>query len=221
ANLIGVPKFEDYKRQMPSGNQAIFIASSGPYDILGTKYFRASEGHRFDRLRMVQDGKTFSFVQDDYTYAAGFRGYQNAGIFAIPTGSGFDPVKPWRLELLVHGTGARAATVAFGLDYKVPDALVIMPTETEPEPELAQVPPWVEAWIDARVNVAILAALLTVLTLIFVFQGTLARFRIAHRLVRNGFLLVVLVWLGWIAGAQLSIVTVMNYLMAPFQHFEI
>src|SRR5262249_27306181 len=29
ANLIGVPKFEDYKRQMPSGNQAIFIASSG------------------------------------------------------------------------------------------------------------------------------------------------------------------------------------------------
>jgi len=42
-----------------------------------------------------------------------------------------------------------------------------------------------------------------------------------HRLVRNGFLAVVLVWLGWTAGVQLSIVNVMNYVMAPFSHFDI
>src|SRR5437763_607445 len=76
-NLIGVPKFEDYKRGMPSGSQAIFVASSGPYDFLGTKYFRSSEGNRFDRLRVVQDGRTFGFVQDDYFYPVGFRGQQN------------------------------------------------------------------------------------------------------------------------------------------------
>ncbi len=219
ANLIGVPKFEDYKRQMPSGGQAIFVASNGPYDFLGTKYFRESEGHRFDRLRLVQDGRTFGFVQDDYTYPAGFKGQQNAGVFALPPNSGFDPVKPWRLELLVHGAGATPATVAFALDYKVPEALVLMPAEPEPEP--AAVAAWVEAWSEARVNVAILVALLTVLTLIFVFQATLARYRLAHRLVRNGFLLVVLVWLGWTAGVQLSIVNVMNYILAPFNHLDI
>jgi transcriptional regulator of nitric oxide reductase/NAD-dependent dihydropyrimidine dehydrogenase PreA subunit len=218
-NLIGLPKFEDYKREQPSGNQTIFIASNGPYDILGTKYFRASEGNRFDRLRIIQDGRTFGFVQTDYTYAAGFRGQQNAGVFALAAGSGFDPVKPWRLELLVHGTGATPATVAFGLDYKVPDALVLKPAEAEPEPVAAA--PWVEAWSDARVNVAILAVLLATLTLIFLFQATLARHRLVHRVVRNGFLLIVLVWLGWTAGAQLSIVHVMNYVMAPFKHFEI
>jgi transcriptional regulator of nitric oxide reductase len=216
ANLIGVTNFEEYKRRMANGAQAIFIASNGPYDILGTKYFRDSEGHRFDRLRVVQDGKTFGFVEDDYTYAAGFRGQQNAGLFALPAGSGFDPIKPWRLELLVNATGATPATVAFGLDYKVPDAYVLLP----PEPEPPQVEPWVEAWRDARVNVAILAALLSVLTLIFVFQAALARSRLAHRLVRNAFLVIVLVWVGWIAGAQLSIVHVMNYLMAPFNHFD-
>jgi NosR/NirI family transcriptional regulator, nitrous oxide reductase regulator len=218
-NLIGLPKFEDYKRDMPSGSQAIFIASNGPYDILGTKYFRDSEGNRFDRLRIIQNGRTFGFAQGDYTYAAGFRGQQNAGIFALAAGSGFDPVKPWRLELLVHGTGASPATVAFGLDYKVPDALVLLPTESEPEPVADA--PWVEAWRDARLNVAILTVLLATLTLIFAFQATLARHRLAHRLVRNGFLVIVLVWLGWTAGAQLSIVHVMNYLMAPFKHFEI
>jgi NosR/NirI family transcriptional regulator, nitrous oxide reductase regulator len=216
ANLIGVPGFEDYKRGMASGAQAIFVASSGPYDFLGTKYFRESEGNRFDRLRVVQDGRTFGFVRDSYFYPGGFRGQQVSGVFSISPDSGFDPVRPWRLELLVNGTGATPVTVAFGLDYKVPDALVLMPSEPEPP----QVPAWVEAWNDARVNVAILAALLSVLTLIFIFQATLARFRRAHRLVRNGFLLVVLVWLGWTAGAQLSIVHVMNYLMAPFKHFD-
>ena len=45
--------------------------------------------------------------------------------------------------------------------------------------------------------------------------------RLAHRLVRNGFLLVVLVWLGWTAGVQLSTVNVINYVMAPFTHFDI
>jgi NosR/NirI family transcriptional regulator, nitrous oxide reductase regulator len=82
-------------------------------------------------------------------------------------------------------------------------------------------PAWVEAWHDARLNVAILVVLLTTLTLIFVFQTQLARSRLAHRLVRNGFLLVVLVWLGWTAGVQLSIVNVMNYLMAPFNRFDL
>jgi NosR/NirI family transcriptional regulator, nitrous oxide reductase regulator len=49
----------------------------------------------------------------------------------------------------------------------------------------------------------------------------IARSRPAHRLVRTGFLLVVLVWLGWTAGAQLSVVNVMNYAMAPFSRFDL
>jgi polyferredoxin len=36
-----------------------------------------------------------------------------------------------------------------------------------------------------------------------------------------GFLAVVLVWLGWTAGVQLSTVNVINYAMAPFSRFEI
>jgi NosR/NirI family transcriptional regulator, nitrous oxide reductase regulator len=251
-NLVGMLKFEDYKRQLPSGAQAVFVASNGPYDFLGKKFFLESEGHRFDRLRVVQDGRTFSFVQDDYQFlnpfAEGIRGEQDAGLFALPANSGFDPLKPWRLELLVNGTGAAPVTVAFGLDYTVPDLQALtslddargepraqpavaeqtaakdgkdddfqMSLESEPPP----VPAWVEAWNDSRVNVAILAVLLSVLTLIFIFQARLARSRRAHRLVRNGFLLIVLVWLGWTAGVQLSIVNVMNYIMAPFNHFDL
>jgi len=62
--------------------------------------------------------------------------------------------------------------------------------------------------------------LLSALTLIFIFQARLARYRLAHRLVRNGFLLITLVWLGWTAGVQLSIVNVIAYLRAPFIHLD-
>ena len=239
-NLIGVVKLEEYKSKLPSGAQAIFVASNGPYDFLGTKYFQAAAGNRFDRLRVIQDGKTFGFVEADYTYAVPIQGQELAGLFALPANSGFDPLKPWRLELLVNGAGTPPVTVAFGLDYKcrhfmarhpdgrrerkAPDAQVPIAQPQLQEFELDLPPPvpaWVEAWSDAKVNVAILAVLLSVLTLIFIFQATLARFRLAHRLVRTGFLLVVLVWLGWTAGVQLSTVHVINYVMAPFHHFDI
>jgi transcriptional regulator of nitric oxide reductase len=237
-NLLGMVKLEEYKGQLPDGANAIIVASRGPYDFIGTKYNEASEGFRFDRLRVIQGAKTFRFVQNDYMFAVPMPGYQTAGLFALPAKSGFDPKKPWRLELLVNSAGPRPVTVAFGVDYKLPASLpapvAAQPAATASEaigaavPDIQfdidsapPVPAWIEAWSDARVNVAILAALLAVLTAIFILQAQLARHRLAHMLVRNGFLLVVLVWLGWTAGVQLSIVNVMNYIKGPFEHMDV
>src|SRR5215469_16449661 len=254
-NLIGMLNFDEYKNKLPPGAQAIFVASGGRYNFLGYNFTQNATGHRFDRLRVVQDGQTFGFVQDDYQwtnpFAEGIRGMEDAGLFALSPNSGFDPSKPWRLELLVNGADDPSVTVAFALDYKVPDVQALTKPDDSSSERRTQavaadqmrvqaaagdskdsefqlpleldtpVPAWIEAWSDARVNVAILIVLLSVLTLIFVFQAQLVRFRLAHRLMRNGFLLVVLVWLGWTAGVQLSIVNVMNYLMAPFNRFDI
>jgi NosR/NirI family nitrous oxide reductase transcriptional regulator len=217
-NLLGLQNFEEYLRVMPFGAQVIFIASNGPYDFLDARY-RSADGRRFERMRVVQDGQVIDAARDGFRRLGagrgeGIRGQQHAALLALAPESGFDPVKPWRLDLLVNGAGTTPATVAFGLDYRIPDAHVLMP---EPPPVAA----WVEAWRDNRLNVAILAALLSVLTLIFIFQAKLARFRLAHRVVRNGFLAIVLVWLGWIAGVQLSIVNVINYVRAPFGGIDI
>ena len=43
-NLLGLLKFEDYQRQLPSGAHAIFVASNGPYDFLGHKIFSGVRG---------------------------------------------------------------------------------------------------------------------------------------------------------------------------------
>ena len=218
ANVMGVRNFEDLRGGIPKGGQMLFMASNGPYDFHGTSYFWKADGYRFNRIRIVQDGRTIGFVHDDFQKlltpsASGLQAQRDAGLFTVPAGAGLDPVKPWRLELVVNAAGQLPAAV-FPLEYKLPAAYILMP-------EAPPVAAWVEAWHDGRVNVAILAVLLAVLTAIFAFQAQLSRSRRAHRLVRNGFLLVVLVWLGWTAGAQLSIVNVINYIQAPFRGFGI
>jgi NosR/NirI family nitrous oxide reductase transcriptional regulator len=223
-NLLGLRNFDDYRARLPRGAPTIFVASNGPYDFIGTKHFRQSEGYRFDRIRVVQGDETFSFTNDNYQRlgtgsADGIRAQQYAGLFALPANSKFDPLKPWRLELLVNGNAASAGTdprpvsVAMPVEFRLPPAFVLMPEEPP-------VPAWVEAWHDARWNIAILAVLLAVVTGVFVFQAPLSRSRRAHRLVRNAVLLFVLVWLGWTVSVQLSIVNVINYLEAPFRGFN-
>jgi polyferredoxin len=59
------------------------------------------------------------------------------------------------------------------------------------------------------------------LTLILAFQTKLSQSRRAHRIVRMSFLLFVLVWQGWIAGGQLSIVHIINYVQAPFRGLDL
>src|SRR5215468_1681426 len=218
-NLLGVRNFEEYRRRIPQGRHVLFFASNGPYDFHGTNHWWKAHDYRFDRIRIVQDGQAIGFVHEDYQAlltgaAEGIQSQREAGLFTLPADVAFDPIKPWRLDLLVNAAGPNPVTVAFSLEYRLPAANILMPDE----PAVAA---WVEAWRDARVNIAILAVLLTALTAIFVFQAQLSRSRLAHRLVRVGFLSVVLVWLGWIAGVQLSIVNVINYVQAPFRGFTI
>jgi NosR/NirI family transcriptional regulator, nitrous oxide reductase regulator len=217
-NVLGVHNFDDFRPRIPPGGQAFFMASNGPYDYHGTNHYWPEHGSRFDRIRIVQDGKTFGFLHTDYQRlltgaAQGIQSQHDAGLYILPANTGFDPVKPWRLDLLVNTLDVAPVTVAFPFEYKLPPRLILLPD--------TPVAAWVEAWRDARWNVAILAVLLAALTAIFVFQARLSRSRRLHRLVRNGFLAVVLVWLGWTAEAQLSIVNVINYIEAPFRGYGI
>jgi NosR/NirI family nitrous oxide reductase transcriptional regulator len=217
-NVFGVRTFEDLRSRIPEGGHIVFVASSGPYDFHGTSYFWKADGYRFNRVRIVQDDRTIGFVHDDYQpllvgAAEGLQSKGAAGLFTVPASAGLDPVKPWRLELMVNAAGQLPVAV-FPIEYRLPAAHTLMP-------DTPVVAAWVEVWRDARGNVAILAVLLAALTAILAFQAPLSRSRRAHRLVRTGFLLVVLGWLGWTVGVQLSIVNVINYIQAPFRGFGI
>ena len=68
---------------------------------------------------------------------------------------------------------------------------------------------WKRIWDDKRVEIAVTAAMLAVLTLVFFFQSFATRNARAFFWFRMGFLTVTLVFLGWYANAQLSVVNLM------------
>lgn len=200
--------FTDY----PTGTQAIIVASNGRYDFQGFKFQNASSGYRLERLQILQGDKVFTFDRDHYMRAGMVLG-RISGMVILPPDSGFDPLQPWSARVLVYGTGADGQTVAVPLvtlDYTLPATHVLFP---EPEP----LPAWMEAWRDSQTGIIILGTALSVLTAILAFQSRLSRSRRLHRWVRLGFLAFTFGWLGWIAGGQLSIVHLINYLKAPFE----
>lgn len=70
---------------------------------------------------------------------------------------------------------------------------------------------WVRMWRMNTVSVGIVALALLVLTVIFFFQDWLVRRPVLYTWVRRGYLLFTLVWLGWYANAQLSVVNVLTF----------
>ena len=217
-NVFGARSFKTYQKRATLGGNFIIVGADGDYDIRGSAYRKFANGYLFDRLALRQGDKTINFHRERYQWIStgsnyGIRSLDTALLFYLPADSGFEPLAPWRLVLTVHGAVAGEQVAAdFELPYTVPAQYVLMP---EPEP----LPAWVEAWQDSQSDVVVLGGALCVLTLILAFQGPLTRRRNLHRWVRTGFLLFTLVWLGWIASAQLSIVNVFNYALAPFNSF--
>lgn len=75
----------------------------------------------------------------------------------------------------------------------------------------AESPLWQRLWRSKAVAIGVLAVLLGVLTLIFFFQDVLLKRETLFVRIRLGFLAIVLVWLGWVAQAQLSVVNVLTF----------
>ena len=171
--MLGAAQFRGLQAPAAGRRQAIFVASNGPYDFLGTNIVRNADGYRFDRLRIVQDGQAHcGFVHGTISGSdrrrRGHPVQQDAGLFTLPA-TALRSRQAVAARLLVNAPAAGDGR-HFGCDYQLPAAHVLMP---EPPPVAA----WVEAWRDAKLNIAILGVLLAVLTLIFVFQDSLARSR--------------------------------------------
>jgi len=67
---------------------------------------------------------------------------------------------------------------------------------------------------------SVLVVALCVLGAVLFFQDSLARHRRAYFWVRNGFLVFTLLWLGWYAGAQLSVLNVLTFANALRTEFR-
>ena len=234
--LLGEAEFAALQGSLAQGQQAILIVANGIYSFKGSGYVR---GGMFDRIEVVQGDTGLRFRDRNHSRVAGIAAagapeFHEMDLFRVPEGSTLDITRPWRLQLLVQRAfSARdKAFLTYDVPYDLPEkylravpapaapapAVVAATGATAPTsaaaPESEEPPLWQTMWRAKTVDIGILVAALLVLTAIFFFQDWLVKRPVFYDRVRLGFLVFTLVWLGWYAQAQLSIVNVLAFFNA-------
>ncbi|MDZ7710646.1 MAG: 4Fe-4S binding protein [Roseovarius sp.] len=224
--LLGEAENDNLQEWLDEGDHAIMVAGRGIYSFKGSGYVR---GGIFDRIVLIQGDLSVRFRDKMHrrlgdVAAEGAPAFSETDLFKIPADTGFDPTKPFRLQLLVQRDVAAIERVftTFELGYRLPETYLRAVAPAEPGPEAteaqamaeqeeraAQAALWKRIWQDKTVEIAGLAAMLIVLTAAFFFQGFLTRSERVTYWFRMSFLTVTLVFLGWYANAQLSVVNLM------------
>ena len=218
--VLGEAGFANLDGWLADGDQAVLIAGQGIYSFKGSGYVR---GGIFDRIQLIQDDVSVRFRDRQHQRATialpGAPDFTEVDLFKIPADSGFDPAKPFRIQLLVHRDVAAIEKLftTFDLSYALPEAYLLAPPPPPapvaeapvPDETAAQAALWKRIWDSKSPQVITLVIMLTVLTAAFFFQEFLTRSERAVYWFRMSFLTVVLVLLGWMWNAQLSVVNIM------------
>ncbi|WP_458180429.1 4Fe-4S binding protein [Bradyrhizobium sp. 14AA] len=226
-SLLGEDGYQRLKDNLKPGQQAIVVAGNGTYSFKGSAYVR---GGIFDRIEILQEGNSTRFRDRNHTRlgdlaAAGAPEFKEVGLFVTPPEFTLDPTQPWQLQLLVQRSlgGRDKAFLTFDLNYVLPDRYMrreqraaTVPENVAPQASVAapadgEEPLWMRIWRSNTVSIGVTALMLAALTGIFFFQNLLVRRPVFYNWVRRAYLAFVLVWLGWYANAQLSVVNVMTF----------
>jgi len=237
-SLLGDAGYQHLQQSLKPGQQAIVVAANGRYSFKGSGYVR---GGIFDRIEVLQGENTIRFRDRNYERlgdlaADGSPRFNEIGLFAMPEGTALDPTEPWRLQLLAQrAIGAREkAFLTFDFYYSLPAKYVkveehavppVAATSAAPQAQDASAaaleePLWQRIWRSKVSQIGVLLAGLLVLAAIFFFQSALVKRPVLYDRIRIGYLVFTLFWIGWYAGAQLSVVNVLTFLSALRTDFK-
>ncbi|WP_245413396.1 NosR/NirI family protein [Mangrovicella endophytica] len=243
-SLLGDAEYANLKAMLKPGDEAIFVGGSGRWSFKGSGYVR---GGIFDRIQVVQGDVSHRFRDREHrrvihVAAAGAPDLTEMDLFVIPASTGFDPAAPWRLQMLVQRpVGAlEKLFLSYELGYDLPKRY----TKTVPQPvaaaEAGQASSsspadtseatgaatairdalWQKIWEAKRSQIIVIGAALVFLSGIFFFQSFATKNERIFDIVRTAFLIFTLVFVGWYANAQLSVVNILAVTSALFSDFR-
>ena len=247
-SLLGESGYERLSSRLKPGQQAVLVAGQGRYSFKGSGYVRGGIFDRIE-IEQDGSGARFrdrNHERIGSIQAPGAPSLPEIALFSVPDDLALDPTQPWTIDLMVQRPiGPRDKTfLNFELTYALPSHLLV----SKPQPVAVQAPAppidspknqssqaqqapsasayedddplWKEMWRRDAVSVAIAALAIVVLTGIFFFQNALVRRPDVYTWVRRAFLVFTLVWLGWYANAQLSVVNVLTFTNALLTGFS-
>jgi NosR/NirI family nitrous oxide reductase transcriptional regulator len=239
-SLLGDDGYNRLAGRLKPGQQALIVAGSGRYSFKGAAYVRGGIFDRIELIQDTNSirfrDRDHTRLGD--IAAQGAPDFPEIALFTVPPEFALDPTEPWKLQLLVQRVVAtrEKAWLIFDLGYTLPDAYMKREPAPAVQPQAAPPPAastpavqaparrngaayfaaedeplWMKIWRGDVVKIGTTIVALGALTLIFFFQNALVRRPQVYTWVRRGYLLFILVWLGWYANAQLSVVNVLTF----------
>jgi NosR/NirI family nitrous oxide reductase transcriptional regulator len=236
--LLGDDEYKNLVQWLGDDEEAILVLGRGKYSFKGSGYVR---GGIFDRIQLIQGDSAARFFDKQHLRLGRLApedapSFTELDIFKIPANIGFNPTKPFRMQLLVQrAVGAiDKAFITFDLGYRLPErfmetislAQADIPVPSQVLGELASSNPdelshlWKRIWQQKRIEAALLAAALIVLTIVFFFQMQVTKHERFTYWFRIGFLTFTLFGLGWYSNAQLSVVNILAFFSAVTTDFS-
>ncbi|CAM5221348.1 NosR/NirI family transcriptional regulator, nitrous oxide reductase regulator OS=Bosea thiooxidans OX=53254 GN=SAMN05660750_05061 PE=4 SV=1 [Bosea thiooxidans] len=249
-SLLGNTAYEQLRGRLKTDQQAILVAGSGAYSFKGSGYVRGGIFDRIELLQDGQTTRfrDRNHTRLGSILAEGAPDLPEIALFLVPEDFKLDLAEPWQLQLLVQrNIGARdKAFLNYEVGYTLPDRYLRVeqpaavapatspeaPRVTDQDPSASKQTPagtfggeldeplWLRIWKTNAVSVGIAAFAIIVLTGIFFFQDALVRRPKTYVWVRRAYLTFTLVWLGWYANAQLSVVNVLTFTNALITGFN-
>jgi NosR/NirI family nitrous oxide reductase transcriptional regulator len=195
--------------RLEPGDHALLVAYGGRYGVLGDDYVAGTPP---DRLMLRQNGLAIEMRDLDLdlkTTEPALRG-KALRVFRIIGQSGLDLAHPLELSLVVRRTKGiiypERINREFSSKLQLPARFYTAPAGNDQS--------WVAIWRQRRAELALLAAGLAVLALALAQQKALTADARRFAWFRQGYLLFTLLFIGWHAQGQLSIVNLTGLLQA-------
>ncbi len=202
-NLLGEAGWKALQSTLQEDRAAFWIATRGRYALVEEDF---TPGSVPQRLELTQNGLPYELrdANMDEAKIPPLQGVTSALIVAGIPHSGLDMGQPMTFDLTVTRThGAIMSQITkkqITLPYTLPAHLVEYPPQPLPE--------WVQAWQARWPDLSIIALALLLLSAVLLRPRLLSRDPRRLKGFRLGFLAFTLVYLGWHAQGQLSIVQV-------------
>ena len=218
-NIMGDASYNLFISGRAAEDLVLLMMSKGTYEL---QNMQEKTTGPFQRFRLIQEGKTYSLSKEWFRHFGFLHGkdkpiFSEIGLLWLPASEGISPLKPWRLEIPIE-TADGGATI-FSVGYELPTQYILEPTGLDVMTSDND-PVWLRAWEMQSTNIAILLLALATLTSLLILMDPLTRRPRLYSLIRNGFLAFTLVWLGWIVGAQVTIINIVTWLQAVFRPFN-
>lgn len=217
-NILGDKQYQAIMEELNEGDHAMMVVANGDYSFKGSGYVR---GGIFDRIQMRQFGEVISFRDLDFfrlsdVYAQGMPNFTEMGIFIARSQYAVDPGSPLSFELLVRRQTGPVDSIftSFELGYQLPEEYIDRPALTASEQaaiDEANRPLWLSVWYQKSFQISIISIALIVLVAILFVQDFLARRPGLLHTIRIAYLTFTVVFIGWYALGQISVVNVFTF----------